>query len=960
MSVEVIKGLVERFAEHKGEYTSGAYNETLARRDFIDPFFEALGWDVLNKQGFSQTFRQVIHEDSLTVEGSTKAPDYCFQLGGRRIFFVEAKKPAVDLKESVHPAYQLRRYAWSAKLPVSILTDFQEFAVYDCCVKPAPSDKASTARIMYLGFDEYLSRWDELVGLLSPDAVQKGAIEKYIGGAKARKGTAEVDDAFLEEIEGWRESLAKSVALRNADLPTRDLNFAVQRTIDRIIFLRICEDRGIETYHTLWEFQNGANIYERLVEYFRRADERYNSGLFHFRDEKDQSEAPDTLTPRIKIDDKPLKDILKKLYYPECPYEFSVLGADILGSVYERFLGKVIRLTAGHRAVVEEKPEVRKAGGVYYTPTYIVDYIVKNTVGKLLEGKTVKQAADLRILDPACGSGSFLIGAYQHLLDWHVEQYAKAPDKWTRGQDPALYKTHKGEWRLTAQERKRILLNNIYGVDIDPQAVEVTKLSLLLKILEGETEGTIFRQRKMVTPYHQRALPDLGSNIKCGNSLIGPDFYQQQSMAELTDEEKDRISVFDWKGVFLEIMKRGGFDAVIGNPPYIFARDEGFSIIEKQYFQKFKHHSYQLNTFTLFTEQGFDCLGRNGYLGYIIPNNWLTIDTMKPFRDFIFSSTADTIILNFQFKVFIGANVDTSILIFRKSAPNNVQLQESSQMGEILNVASVQASKLLSAPTVQYSMHKNIGAKALLEKIERSSKPLMELATVKAGLKAYETGKGKPAQTDSMKKTRIYHSKEKQTSSHRIYLDGKDVKRYCAGWSGEYLKYGPNLAAPRDHELFEGDRILVRQIPSKPPHCINAVIISGEELNDINSMIIKVSDNNVLHMILGIINSRLISFWFCHKFDKFQRSIFPQFKVKELAIFPIKLPCDEKKKSALLGSTRDILELSKKAMNVRNPDKKNNMQRQIDATDRQIDQLVYELYGLTEKEIKIVEGAGSA
>jgi type I restriction-modification system DNA methylase subunit len=183
--------------------------------------------------------------------------------------------------------------------------------------------------------------------------------------------------------------------------------------------------------------------------------------------------------------------ILKRLYYPDSPYEFSVLPADILGQVYEQFLGKVIRLTAGHRAVVEDKPEVKKAGGVYYTPTYIVDYIVKHTVGRLLEGKTPKQAASLRILDPACGSGSFLIGAFQYLLDWHRDWYvADAPGS-AKKHAKALYQGRGGEWCLTTAEKKRILLKSIYGVDIDAQAVETTKLSLLLKVLEGETYSRV-------------------------------------------------------------------------------------------------------------------------------------------------------------------------------------------------------------------------------------------------------------------------------------------------------------------------------------------------------------------------------------------------------------------------------------------------------------------------------------
>lgn len=551
-----ILGLIERFDNNREAYRSGTYNETQLRREFIDPFFKILGWDVDNEKGYAEAYKDVIHEDSIKIGGMTKAPDYCFRIGGVRKFFVETKKPAVNLKDDVDPAFQLRRYAWSAKLPLGILTDFEEFVVYDCRVKPDKLDKPSTARILYLNYTGYAQRWDEIASIFSRDAVLKGAFDKYAETSKAKKGTAEVDTAFLKEIESWRDMLARNLALRNPDLTQHNLNFAIQRTIDRIIFLRICEDRGIERYGRLMALQNGDRVYARLCEMFHRADERYNSGLFHFQKEKGRSESPDTLTPNLTIDDGALKDIIKNLYYPDSPYEFSVLSADILGQVYEQFLGKVIRLTAGHRAVVEDKPEVKKAGGVYYTPTYIVDYIVKSTVGKLLEcelqngerakiplskgGKgvvnseiqnpkskirnvTPKAVAKIRILDPACGSGSFLLGAYKYLLDWYRDWYvADGPEKWSAGRSPTLYQGMGGDWRLTTAERKRILLNNIYGVDIDPQAVEVTKLSLLLKVLEGESERTIVRQLKL---FHERALPDLGNNIKCGNSLIGTDFY---------------------------------------------------------------------------------------------------------------------------------------------------------------------------------------------------------------------------------------------------------------------------------------------------------------------------------------------------------------------------------------------------------------------------------------------------
>jgi hypothetical protein len=554
-ALEQISSLVERFERNIEAYRRPAYNETQLRREFIDPFFEALGWDVANKAGYAEQYKDVVHEDAIKVAGATKAPDYCFRIGGVRKFFLETKKPSVDIKDQLSPAYQLRRYAWSAKLPISILTDFEELAIYDCRLRPKPTDKPSVGRVRLYTYTQYSDLFEEVYNLLSKEAVLRGSFDKFAESEKQKRGTTEVDAEFLKEIESWREALAKNIAIKNPGLSVRELNFAVQLTIDRIILLRMCEDRGIEKYGQIQTLLNGTNTYHRLRQIFYGADDKYNSGLFDFR--------TDRLTPELKIDDNPLKEIFKNLYYPDSPYEFSVLGADILGHVYEQFLGKVIRFTEGHHAKIEEKPEVRKAGGVYYTPTYIVEYIVKNTVGKLCEEKTPRQMSSLGILDPACGSGSFLLGAYQYLLNHHRDWYQKDG---SQKHSQEIYQGYGGQWYLTTREKKRILLNNIYGVDIDPQAVEVTKLSLLLKVLEGENQDTLERQIKL---FKERALPDLGSSIKCGNSLIGPDFYQSKQMSLLNSDEAYRINAFDWEKEFPEIMKRGGFDAVIGNPPYI-------------------------------------------------------------------------------------------------------------------------------------------------------------------------------------------------------------------------------------------------------------------------------------------------------------------------------------------------------------------------------------------------------
>lgn len=300
-ALKQISDLVERFERNIEAYRSPAYNETQLRREFIDPFFEAFGWDVANKAGYAEQYKDIIHEDAIKVAGATKAPDYCFRIGGVRKFFLETKKPSVDIKDQINPAYQLRRYAWSAKLPISILTDFEELAIYDCRLRPKPNDKPSIGRVRFYTYTQYVASFEEIYNLLAKESVLKGSFDKFAEYDKQKRGTTEVDAEFLREIESWREALAKDIAIRNPKLSVRELNFAVQLTIDRIIFLRMCEDRGIEKYGQIQSLLNGTNTYHRLRQILYHADDKYNSGLFDFK--------TDRLTPELTLGDKPLKEI---------------------------------------------------------------------------------------------------------------------------------------------------------------------------------------------------------------------------------------------------------------------------------------------------------------------------------------------------------------------------------------------------------------------------------------------------------------------------------------------------------------------------------------------------------------------------------------------------------------------------------------------------------------------------
>jgi len=1003
--------LAARFERNLEAYRSGQYNETQLRREFLDPFFKALGWDIDNEQGLAEAYKDVVHEDQLRVGDATKAPDYCFRVGGTRKFFLEAKKPSVAVKNEPAPAFQLRRYAYTAKLPLNILSDFEEFAVYDGRCKPHKDDPAATARIFYCTFRDYVEKWDWIASIFSRDAVLKGAFDKYAESTKAKRGTAEFDVDFLATIEGWRLDLARNLALRNPKLTQRELNFAVQRIIDRIIFLRICEARGIEDHGRLQALVNGARIYPRLAELFQAANVRYNSGLFHFQPEPGRREPPDELTLGLEIDDKLLRDLLRGLYYPDSPYAFEVISADILGQVYEQFLGKVIRLTEGHRAAVEEKPEVRKAGGVYYTPTYVVDYIVRQTVGKLVEGKTPKQVSALRVLDPACGSGSFLIGAYQFLLDWHRDWYtAHDPAKWARGSRPAMVQTSKG-WVLTIAERKRILLNSIFGVDIDAQAVEVTKLSLLLKVLEGETGQTL---QTIFRLFRERALPDLGDNIKCGNSLIGPDFYEQQQLGLLDDDARYRINVFDWPAEFPQVFRRaeaaaelrepaavppldytlpgvplhgryakatprarrpakaavpapsapdweGGFDVVIGNPPYVLLQDEFREEKQLAYFRsKFAAASYKIDTYHLFIEQAIRITGPGGRCAMITPANYLTNNHLDMLRRLILERCSIERIVVIDGGVFKGISVDNAIFVVSPGHPTHGAFEVMHARIEGTNVCPSSAIRVSSrnALAEEHVLFTGTSGSALARLWERSagrSWTLGQIADVNFG-KQLRDRKKFTQDVISVSGVRAI------PATHRPCYSGRDIVRYSLTWGRLACL---NDEAARCGGCWDGakhdarNKLLTRQIGRYPEFAIDTV--GWHCLNTMFMVNLRAVRLNPLY-VLGVLNSKLIrALWLDRFYD--QRRTFPKIKGTYLKRLPIRVldlskPADESRHERMVQSVGQMLEMNQRLPTVRTPQEKTALERQIAAADAQIDRLVYDLYGLTGEEIQIVEGAG--
>lgn len=956
-----IKRKVDTFHNKIESLKSSNYNETQVRIEFIDPFFTALGWDMENKAGYAEAYKDVIHEFSLKTKDVTEAPDYCFRIGGTKKFFVEAKKPNINIKDDIHPSFQLRRYAWTAKLPLSILTDFEEFAVYDCRIPPKKNDKPSVSRIMFLHYTDYIDKWEEIESIFSRDAVLKGSFDKYVESNKRKKGTAEVDAVFLEQMEEWRKSLAKNIALRNQSLSIHELNYSVQKTIDRIIFLRICEDRGIEDYGQLMTLQNGVNVYERLKQIFRRADEKYNSGLFHFEVERSRTEPPDELTLDLSIDDKSIKDIIKELYYPESPYEFSVLPADILGNVYEQFLGKVIRLTPSHHAVIEDKPEVKKAGGVYYTPTYIVDYIVKNTVGELLtppsssplvKGRkqvgfsSPKEVSKLKILDPACGSGSFLLGAYQHLLDWHLKYYLaelETNDKLLKQKQPPIYMNERREYLLTTSEKKRILLNNIYGVDIDSQAVEVTKLSLMLKVLEGENTQTLSNALQF---FRERALPDLSNNIKCGNSLIGPDFYDQLDFQFLSDEEKMRINVFDWQKEFKEIMNNGGFDVVIGNPPY----GSWFGESEKKYLASgFESFQKVNDIFVVFLEKSFYLAKQKGLTAFIIPSAWTGGPKYLRLREIILEKNIMNLVL-LPYDVFKDAYIDTLIIVSQNSPTEN------SHKSEVYKYNIKEKIKTISLSSNDYQyIDQCFWQKSDDKKIVLDLKSLNLITNIRRNCKSNFGDFLDIKRGVLFDKTLLTNTKE--NSSYHRYFEG-DVYRFKINYrANHWIEFGEKMKErPKEFYWFEGKRILLRRLVNRKQRmmaqCVDKTFITNKNIYSI-----KTKDNEIdVKTILPLINSKLISYIYIKEISQATKDDFPQIAIKDFLSLPF--PNKDKigsGKNDIINLVDKITLLIERTNDVKTPHEKIVLERQIESIDNQIDQLVYQLYELTDEEIKIVE-----
>ena len=651
-----LESLVSDFKSQLSNFKKSSYKEAQLRNDFLNPLLKSFGWDVENEAQKNQFLRTVVQEETIEVEESDKLtkknPDYTLRISGNRKLFVEAKKASINIEDSKTASFQTRRYGWSANLNISVLTNFEHIIIYDCRFKPDVSDEAHVSRYKSFHFESFLENFDELYKYLSFESIQQGVLEEDF--PIETKDRCTFDDYFLEQIENWRKKLANNVVKNNSDIGQDDINFLIQRLINRIIFLRICEDREIEKFETL----KSISSYDELKTLFQTSDKKYNSGLFDF--------IEDNLALNIQLDDDILIEIFNELYYPISPYDFSVIDPTILSQIYEKYLGSKVELIENNTISIVSEPEVIASNGVVPTPNKIVKQIVEETLTPFFERIDYEKSKTLKVADICSGSGTFLISVFDFLLEKRTEfllnEEVIDTDK--------LIPSGNNSWNLSLIEKQQILHENIFGVDINPYAVEVARFSLLLKLIENENASTI---NHYLDTYNEKILPNLQENIKSGNSLLDEKYFDFNKEALDEDELLFKIKPFDWKEEFPFLETSGGFDLIVGNPPYV--RIQNFikySLEEIEYYRS-SDSPYSVSKkdnfdkYYLFIERAIELLNNKGILGYIVPHKFFIVKGGLKLRKSITQKTSISKIIHFGVtQIFPNRSTYTAVIVLDK------------------------------------------------------------------------------------------------------------------------------------------------------------------------------------------------------------------------------------------------------------------------------------------------------
>jgi hypothetical protein len=591
--------------------------------------------------GLPRSLRDVIREESQIVETSTKKPDYTFRIAGIRKFFTEAKKPSLDIRTSREAAFQVRRYGWSAGLPVSVLTNFRSLRVYDTRTAPSETDDPDVGLLFEFDYRDYLAKFDELSLLLSRESVASGEFDRKVGVDFT--ATVPVNKIFLERINDWRLRLAIDLLSRYGTINLVDLNDISQKIINRIICIRMCEDRGIESHERLKKVAGKKNFVE-LRRLFQDMDNRYDTSLF--------AVTHDPLQSKYAIDASVFLGVVEELYLPKAPYSFSVLDSDFLGQVYEIFLTQRLTLEGGS-LVLKDKPAYEDRE-IITTPQPIVDEIVRRTLNGLLGSRRkdsepipYTELVSLRILDIAVGSSRFLLRVFDILADEAIQ--------WFRSQETSgeVYEAYPGDWRLSFEKKRELLTSCLYGIDIDYNAVEVARFSLLVKLLEDENVATL--------PPGRKILPNLDGNIICGNSVIDESFTHPDT------DVMEHVNPITWS----ERFPSPTFSAIVGNPPYVKTEEMKVKTpYELAYYKKRYSTPYrQFDKYFVFVERAIEKIDDAGWIGMVVPNKWITIEAGKKLRGLLAGKGLIAELVDFGSElVFEGKSTYVCLLVLAKRA----------------------------------------------------------------------------------------------------------------------------------------------------------------------------------------------------------------------------------------------------------------------------------------------------
>jgi len=882
---EEVKKLVDKYNRILQSGGINRYKEEDTKAEFIEPLFEALGWDVRNIENDDE----VVREEKI----SKGRVDYSFRINSIPKFFLEAKALKKDL-DNFKFIEQAINYSWHKGCTWAILTNFEIIKIFNAEWKSANPLQAQFGQT--LPCQLFLEKFDQL-WLLSKESFEKKLLdteaEKW--GKKIKK--ISVDKLLLNDLTKFRDLLNKNILKNNSskNLSGDDLDETVQRIIDRLIFVRTLEDKELEAPMLRSVIREDLNkrTYKKLNVIFRKIDDIYNSKLF-----------TPHLCGDLDIDDEVLIKIINGLFNTNdksVHYDFSAIDADVLGNIYEQYLGHILKKT-DKRAKLSEGKVYRKEQGIYYTPTYVVDYIVKTTIGELAKDKKV-DLKNIKILDPACGSGSFLMKAFDYLVTF---------DKKKNGETDQTKLDLTGA-TVTYGRKIEILKDNIFGVDLDPKAVEIAQLNLLLKAAEKK-----------------HRLPTLQENIRVGNSLIN-------------DSNVAGNRAFKWEEQFKEIMQKGGFDVVIGNPPWV--QSKFLSENEKSYYStKLITAKKQFDLFSIFIEKSINLLREKGYLGFIVPDRFITNIDYGIFRNYLLNNTSIVQIIHLGDAVFEEVNMPSAIIIVkkeknkRKRDENLTKYIKSSNKNLSLKLKFnlKKQSEFLKDENFIFSIFSNKESDLILKKIKKESVNFSEIVNNSRGV---EIGKNCEL-----------ISKEQKGNEYVRFLVGEDICRYQIK-SHRYLKLNDKNTNYKDSELYQGKKIIIR----KTGLGINATL-DEENFYVIQVIyIFKLKNKNFDELyLLGILNSKLMDFYYHSVFGEEDRKTFPHLTQGKVLSLPIRNVSLETQKN-ISCSVRKMLDLNKKIITMKNVDDKQELLKKIEDVDKEINKLVYKVYDLSEKEISYIK-----